>query len=297
MRHYLLFLILFPTLIFAKAAPIRFAAIGDYGSNTPAEAVVAQKVKAYNPEFIITQGDNNYLIGCWQTIDQNIGKYYSDYIGNYKGKYGSGSIDNRFYPSLGNHDWYAVERSNCMHEGKLPYLDYFTLPGNGRYYDYIKGSVHFFVLDSDPHEKDGTTKNSKQYEWFKKNISQSISPFNIVYFHHASYSSSSHGDDKRMQWNFKELGADLVITGHDHSYERINRDGLTFIVNGIGGPHHLTGINKKTKGSQFFYSKKYGFMLITADNEKLVAQMINEDNEIIDEFSLVSSRPAAISRR
>ncbi len=291
MKKFILLILALPTLLFAEITPIQFAAIGDYGTDTIPEANIAARVKQYKPEFIITLGDNNYMNGCWNSIDKNIGKYYSDYIGNYKGKYGNGSKENRFFPSLGNHDWYAKDSWNCMHHGKLPYLDYFTLPGNGRYYDFVKGPVHFFVLDSDTHEKDGTTQYSKQYEWFRKAIGQSTSSFNIVYFHHASFSSSSHGDDIRMQWNFKELGADLILSGHDHSYERILNNGLLYIVNGIAGSHHLTGIHKKSKGSQFFYSKKYGFMLIKADPTNLSAQFINEDNDVIDEFNMTSTHP------
>lgn len=291
MKKLILLILCLPTLLFAEITPIQFVAIGDYGTDTKPEALVAEKVKQYDPEFIITLGDNNYMTGCWSTIDKNIGKYYHEYIGQYKGKYGEGSKENRFFPSIGNHDWYAKDKWNCMHKNKLPYLEYFpALPGKKLYYDYVKGPVHFFVLDSDPHQKDGTTQYSKQYEWFKKSISQSTSPFNIVYFHHASFSSSSHGDDPQMQWNFKELGVDLVMSGHDHAYERIVRDGLTYIVNGIGGPHHLTGIHKKTKGSQFFYSKKYGFMLLNVDENQLQAKMINEDDEVIEEFSITTNK-------
>ncbi len=291
MKKIILFILALPIAIFAESPPINFAVIGDFGSNTKGEAAVAKKVKEHEPEFVITVGDNNYTQGCWSSIDSNIGKYYSQYIGNYKGKYGNGSEENRFFPTLGNHDWYA--KNSCLYHGTLPYLEYFTLPGNGRYYDFVKGPIHFFALDSDPHEPDGATKNSEQHKWLESAIKKSTSPFNIAYFHHASYSSSSHGNDVRMQWNFKELGINLVLSGHDHTYERIVRDGLTYVVNGIGGPHHLTGIHKKTKGSQFFYAKKFGFMMITADSNNLTAHLINEDNDIIDTFLIKA--PALIN--
>ncbi len=68
--------------------PIRFAAIGDYGSNIHHELEVADLVKSWNPEFIITLGDNNYLEGAAETIDANIGKYYHEFIYPYVGNYG-----------------------------------------------------------------------------------------------------------------------------------------------------------------------------------------------------------------
>ena len=54
---------------------------------------------------------------------------------------------NSFLPSLGNHDWGTPNAQ--------PYLDYFALPGNERYYDHVQGPVHFFIVDSDPNEPDG----------------------------------------------------------------------------------------------------------------------------------------------
>src|SRR4051794_38411966 len=128
----------------------RFAVIGDFGVDTKDEAAVAKLVKGWRPDYIVTVGDNNYPNGEAATIDLNIGQYFHDYIGGYTGSYGAGSgTTNRFWPSLGNHDWYSAT-------GAAPYLAYFPmLPGNGRYYDVAIGPVHFFSVDSDAHEPDG----------------------------------------------------------------------------------------------------------------------------------------------
>src|SRR4051794_29076508 len=83
----------------------RFAVIGDFGSAGKNEQAVAEMVDGWKPEFIVTVGDNNYTLGLAETIDANIGQYYHAYIGDYTGKYGAGSTENRFFPSLGNHDW------------------------------------------------------------------------------------------------------------------------------------------------------------------------------------------------
>src|SRR5688500_4354858 len=64
---------------------ISFAVIGDYGSDDSHELAVANLVKSWNPEFIITLGDNNYPDGEAATIDANIGKYYREYIYPYRG--------------------------------------------------------------------------------------------------------------------------------------------------------------------------------------------------------------------
>ena len=58
-----------------QASSNRFAVIGDYGQAGDAERDVADLVKSWNPEIIVTTGDNNYNDGSADTIDENIGKY------------------------------------------------------------------------------------------------------------------------------------------------------------------------------------------------------------------------------
>jgi hypothetical protein len=157
-----------PTFTPISENSIRFAAIGDYGKDGQAEANVANLVKSWNPDFIITTGDNNYPLGAAETIDQNIGQYYHEFISPYVGSYDAGAGSNRFFPSLGNHDW---ETGNT-----LPYEDYFTLPGNERYYDFVWGPVHFFVLDSDSREPDGILSTSIQAAWLQTQLANSTSP-------------------------------------------------------------------------------------------------------------------------
>src|SRR5207249_4527738 len=65
-----------------------FAVIGDFGSAGAFEQSVASLVQSWNPAFIVSVGDNNYEFGGADTIDQNIGQYYSSYISPYKGTYG-----------------------------------------------------------------------------------------------------------------------------------------------------------------------------------------------------------------
>src|SRR5689334_15914290 len=88
-----------------QAGVLVFAVIGDYGSGEQPEADVANLVKSWNPDLIVTVGDNNYPNGDGKTIDKNIGQFYHEYIYQYNGQYGSGSQTRRFFPTLGNHDW------------------------------------------------------------------------------------------------------------------------------------------------------------------------------------------------
>jgi len=253
--------------------------IGDYGNAGPDEFAVANLVKSKNPDFIITLGDNNYDIGSIGTIDPNIGQYYHEYIYPYLGTYGAGDTVNRFFPSLGNHDWGTT--------GAWPYLAYFTLPGNERYYDFVKGPVHFFVIDSDTNEADGIDSNSIQAQWLKAGLAASTSKYNIVYFHHPPYSSGLiNGSEPIMRWPFKEWGATTVMAAHEHLYERLTVDGLTYFVNGLGGNlRSFFGI--PISGSQVRYRGNYGAMFVTANEDSLVLKFYDINNVIRDNFKIL----------
>lgn len=255
----------------------RFAAIGDFGYASRSEQDVATLVDSWKPEFIITLGDNNYDLGEGKTIDANIGQYYHAYIGNYQGKYGPGAAINQFFPSLGNHDLYTGNGQ--------PYFAYFALPGNERYYDFVRGNVHFFVLNSDPLEPDGVTSTSVQAQWLRQQLARATETWKIVYFHHAAYSSGPHGSTVALQWPFRAWGASAVISGHDHHYERILTDGIPFFVNGLGGKS-IYQTYTPVPNSQIRYSSDFGAMLLEASPDSLNFKFITRANKLIDTYTL-----------
>ena len=261
---------------------VRFAVIGDFGKAGPEENAVADHVLRWNPDFIITTGDNNYDYGESATIDTNIGLYYHDYIFPYQGIFGVGADTNRFFPSMGNHD-YACD--DCPQ----PYLDYFSLPGNERYYNLKWGPVHLFALNSNSQEDDGIDSSSVQAEWLKTSLEASDRPFRIVYFHHPPYSSGYHGNSDFMQWPFRELGIDAVISGHEHSYERIMVGGLPYFVNGLGGREFRPFGEVPVEGSVLRFTDGYGAMLVRVTNDTAAFQFITSDGAIIDELKIEST--------
>ena len=264
----------------AAQAGVRFAVIGDYGAETVAEAAVAAMVRGWNPDFVITTGDNVYPDGSAPIIDQRIGQYYHGFIDPYVGSFGPGAAANRFFPSLGNHDWETP--------GAAPYLAYFTLPGNERYYDFLRGPVHFFALDSDPHEPDGVTSTSAQAAWLQNRLAASTVPWKLVYFHHAAYSSGSHGNSQWMQWPYQAWGATAVLGGHDHDYERIVINGFPYLVVGLGGQglrHFRTTL---VPGSQVQFDGTYGAMLVEATWSQITFTFISitGGGTVIDRYSI-----------
>lgn len=268
-----------PTSTFTPTSetPVRFAVIGDYGTGGGPEAEVSELVKSWNPEFIITTGDNNYPDGSHETIDNHVGQFYHEFIYPYTGDYGGDGEKNRFFPSLGNHDWNTLNAQ--------PYLDYFTLPGNERYYEFTWGPLHFFSLDSDSREPDGVGSSSIQAEWLRDALADSSAKWKIVYMHHPPYSSGRHGSVEWTRWPFKEWGANAVLSGHDHTYERLIVDSFPYFVNGLGGGSKYS-FEEILEGSEVRYNADYGAMLVEADSSRITFQFINRQGVLIDSYSI-----------
>lgn len=256
---------------------IRFAVIGDYGLAGQPAADVAALVESWHPDLILTTGDNNYPAGAAETIDENIGQYYHKFIYPYKGSYGEGAEFNRFFPTLGNHDYGSP--------GALPYLEYFTLPGNERYYDFTWGAVNFFAINSDSNEPDGFRRDSPQANWLKERLSTSKAVWKIVYMHHPPYSSGTHGPVTWIQWPFGEWGASAVLSGHDHTYERLLIDGVPYFVNGLGGGPRYE-FPSLHPGSQVRFRGDHGAMLVEADEAQVTFQFITGKGEVIDAYTI-----------
>jgi hypothetical protein len=257
---------------------VRFAVIGDYGWGGVAEAEVAALVHTWQPDIIITVGDNNYPVGAAEVIDEHIGQFYHDYIYPYIGTYGPGADENRFFPTLGNHDWYTDDAQ--------PYFDYFVLPGNERYYDFTWGPVHFFALDSDENEPDGVGRTSVQAAWLEERLAVSASPWQVVYFHYAPYSSAYHGSIDWMRWPFAAWGADAVLSGHDHAYERLFVDGIPYFVNDSSGAG-IYNFNDPLPETQFRYNADNGAMLVTASETEILFEFYSRAGNLVDSYRVV----------
>jgi tartrate-resistant acid phosphatase type 5 len=260
-----------------RAASVRFAVIADYGVDNANQLAVANLVKTnLQPEFIVTLGDNTY--GGPDDLDRYIGKYYHEFIGNYSGEYGIGASSNRFFPAIGNHDYFSSG-------GYEPYLEYFTLPGNERYYDVRRGPVHLFILNSDTNEPDATTPNSVQGQWLSNQLASSTAPWKLVAFHHAPHSSTYPAS--RMRWPFREWGADAVLAGHAHNYERILLDDFPYLVNGLGGAS-IMDFDTPVPGSVVRYNEAHGAMQVIATEWEITFEFhsVADGGSVIDRFTI-----------
>lgn len=266
-----------PTMTQTPLPAAVFAVIGDYGEAGEPARQVAELVLSWQPDFIVTTGDNNYPNGATETMDDNIGQYYHSYIFPYHGRYGPGAEVNRFFPVLGNHDWLTA--------GAQPYFDYFTLPGNERYYEFIWPPLHFFMLNSDPNEPDKVGRSSTQAAWLQNALAASSQPWQIVVLHHAPYASGAQGGTDWARWPFQMWGVDAVLSGHDHIYERLMLNDLPYFVNGLGGGARYA-LGQPDPNSVIRFRADYGAMRISATPYQVLFEFITRSGEVIDTYSL-----------
>ena len=286
-----------------QAGTTTFAVIGDYGMDDANEAAVANLVASWSPAFVIATGDDYYSpAGGTGTgkYDESTGAYYCNFLKDIsttgsRCPVGLAAV-NAFFPSMGNHDYSDATPAPDT------YLTYFTLPGvgftntsgNERYYDFVEGPIHFFVLNSNSQEPGGTSSTSTQGQWLQAQLAASTSPWNIVYDHHPPYSSdSSHGSSTYMQWPFAAWGADVVISGHAHTYERILANGIVYFVNGIGGAAKYAK-GTTVAGSQFFWGSAnpgWGAQKVTATDTTLDFEFYTTDGTLRDTQHLSAAPP------
>lgn len=264
---------------------VRFAVFGDFGDNSVGAARVAALVNRLDPDFILTTGDNSY---DFPDYDLHVGNLYSDYVGSYEGVHGNGAAVNRFFPALGDHEY--------SDGGIDAYLEFFTLPGEGiqtsgtsgneRYYDFIMGPVHFFMLNVQPEEPDGTTPGSSQGQWLRDQLSASTSPWRMVVSAIPPFSSGdNHGSEPDVQWPYEEWGSDVVFSGDDHVYERIIQGGITYFVSGLGGRSKY-GFDEPIAGSEARYADDYGVLMVEACDAGLEFEFHSDSDGIVDRYAV-----------
>lgn len=165
--------------------------------------------------------------------------------------------------------------------GASGYYSYFSnIPRN--YYVYTLGDWRIYALNSEI----DTSATSAQAVWLKNDLTASNKPCVMAYWHRPRWSSgSAHGSDTRMQaiWNILyDAGAELVVSGHEHSYERfapMNKtgqavsSGLQQFVVGTGGSSH-TGFGTVLPASRSRNSDTYGVLKLTLSTGSYAWQFV-----------------------
>jgi calcineurin-like phosphoesterase family protein len=174
----------------------------------------------------------------------------------------------RIRPAVGNHE-YGVD-------GAAGYFRYFgqaARPPWG-YYSYDLGAWHVVVLNSNCRQARGCAAGSPQERWLRADLAAHPTACTLAYAHHPRFSSGLHGDDETLVDLWRTLyrgGADVVLAGHDHHYERFRpltatgqpdaTRGLRQFVVGTGG-RSLRPTLWPRPGSEVRSSSSYGVLVL-----------------------------------
>ncbi|PYY04752.1 MAG: hypothetical protein DMG69_29255 [Acidobacteria bacterium] len=130
-----------------------------------------------------------------------------------------GRFKDRTRPAPGNHEYHS--------NGASGYARYFGAAAGDptkAYYSYDLGAWHIVALNSECLEVGGCDANSPQGRWLKRDLEQHATGCTLAYFHKPLFSSGEkHGNDPTMLPLWQILytrGADVILSGHDHDYER-----------------------------------------------------------------------------
>ncbi|TAL07899.1 MAG: hypothetical protein EPO00_08255, partial [Chloroflexota bacterium] len=209
------------------SGPIVIAATGDGASGEADATSVSNRIAGWNPHLVLYLGDV-YETGSPMEFDNWYGGPTGDY-GRFR------SITN---PTVGNHEYIGTTAP-----GYTYYWD--NVPN---YYSYTIGSWHFISLDSTgTGQFNQTLPGTAQVDWLAADLAADTSSCTLVYFHHPVFSIGPQGNTTRLNtiWSMlADAGVDVVLTGHDHDYQRwvpldgtgtpVTR-GITEFVVGTGG--------------------------------------------------------------
>jgi calcineurin-like phosphoesterase family protein len=190
-------------------------------------------ILAQQPAAVLALGDLQYDAGV-----------LSDFLASYDSSWGR--VKAITHPAAGNHEYQTA--------GAIGYYTYFgTAAGSSTqgWYSFDVGSWHILALNSNCSRIAGCSVGSPQETWVRADLAAHPGQCTLAYWHHPRYSSGLHGSDLEMQPIWQDLvdaGAALVVSGHDHGYERFAQQdafatldpyrGLRQFVVGTGGASH-----------------------------------------------------------
>ena len=205
---------------------------------------------------VFTAGDNAYPSGA-------LGDFEDCYEPTW------GAFRNRTRPSPGNHDYETHDA--------LGYFAYFGSaagdPDEG-FYAYDLGAWRIYALNSNCASVGGCGAGSPQLQWLKADLAANPSRCIAAYWHHPLFSSGAHGNHPKVKPFWRLLyaaGADVIINGHDHDYERFARrkpngdrsaGGIREFVVGTGGAERRPFANIK-RHSQVRNATTFGVLNLT----------------------------------
>lgn len=252
----------------------KFGVLGDFGTGARVQYQLADQMAAlrarFKYELVVLVGDNLY--GSERPQD-----FQRKFEIPYKALLDAGV---KFYASLGNHD--AREQR---------FYKLFNMEGKLYYAFSPKPNIRFFALDS-------TYPVPEQIKWLEKELAASNHDWKIVFFHHPLYSSGErHGSDLRLRQVLEPLfvkyNVSVVLTGHDHFYERVKpQKGIQHFVVGSGGKLREGNIDPRSGITEKGFDTDLAFLAAEIAGDQLYFNAISRPGQTVDSGVLTRRKAA-----
>ncbi|MGY1770980.1 metallophosphoesterase family protein [Blastococcus sp. SYSU D00813] len=256
---------------------LTFAAVGDTGSGGRQAMAVAERMAhgyQQSPYGLVTHlGDLCYYGRVEDRFDDVFLRPMGPLI----------DAGVRFELAIGNHDG-ALHHSD---ESLIEIDAELRLLGTpARNYTTGHGPVDFFYLDSSTPGLLGEDAPA-QLEWLDDALAASTNQWKVVCLHHPVFSSGEHGStpgaDEELAPILERHAVDLVLSGHDHHYERTRPvDGVTYVVSGGGCKTTPVGRSRFTVAA----SSALHYLHVEVVGDRLTGRSIQADGTVLDRFEL-----------
>ncbi len=228
---------------------------------------------------VLPLGDNQYYCGGLAAFRQSYDLSW-------------GRVKATTHPVVGNHEFLTSGGTGCdpSNTGAAGYFTYFGAaagqPGMG-YYGFDIGAWHIVALNSNCSSAGGCGSGSPQYNWLKADLAAHPTACTLAYWHIPLYSSGGRASSNmRTLWQLLyDNNADLVLEGHDHTYERFapqnatagldTARGLRSFIVGTGGANH-TSFTTIAANSEVRDASTFGILAVTLHPTSYDWQFIHE---------------------
>jgi hypothetical protein len=265
--------------------PLTIGVFGDSGFGEGITSDLATQLSQHDPDFVIHTGDLVYL--AYQEGDPIVA---------YQHKWYQTLADllqtTVIYPVVGNHEY---DGDASMHG--IPYYfeafpmleqlqgGWLSAPEGNRREWYALELDLVQILFINTQQLYGGTARQEQDTWLETRLADERFESTIVVFHVPPLTSGRHNLDGAVvlsSWvpAFESSNVVLVLSGHDHNYERLERSGITYLVSG-GGSSVLYPLEERVVESQFFAAKTH-YVLLEIDTGHIQLKAFDLDGGIID---------------
>jgi hypothetical protein len=208
-------------------------------------------------------------------------QYYCGGLAAFKASYDPtwGRVKSITRPAVGNHEYLTSGGTGCdsSNAGARGYFTYFGSAAGAQsqgYYSYDVGAWHLISLNSQCSQAGGCSSGTAQGQWLANDLATHKNKCTLAYWHIPLFSSGGRASaNTKSFWDqLYAAGAEIVLTGHDHIYERFAPQtpagaadparGIREWVVGTGGANH-TSLATTFANSEVRNASTYGVLKLT----------------------------------